>query len=279
LKPKTYTIPLGSTSVTKTVRVKVGNADILPTVETAGHAIQLSVTSSDCPVGIAGTPDFGKFAAGPSNVAQVVGGKRRTAKVALTITSAGFLTFNHKAPKRCTLTFTASPAGAQAGSVDPTPENAVATLELNIIDKNDTPEGTARFESVIKSINPAKVTLRDSVTSKTKNVKPTVINADILPGLEPSAESLTVTACPTGTVGVTDFYTAAGAQNTALLTGGQTKQGTLPLTINASAFLSPNKKSPARCTAVLTVTGPGGDSDGSNNTTKLVIDVTDKNDF
>jgi len=29
----------------------------------------------------------------------------------------------------------------------------------------------------------------------------------------------------------------------------------------------------------MTATGPGGDSDGSNNTTKLVIDVVDKNDF
>ena len=241
--------------------------------------MQLNVSSADCPVGMAGTPDFGKAALGPANVVTMVGGKRKTAMVPLTITSADFTTFNHKAPTRCTLTFTAT----MPGSNDPTPENAVATVEINIIDKND-PEGTARHESLIKSIAPAKITLPRDTTAKLRNVRPTVVNADILPTVETTADAITVVAsdgdCPSGTVGVADYNARMpGAQNTAQVTGGRSKAGLLPLTINANAFLSPNAKSPARCTAVLTASGPGGDSDGSNNTTKLVIDVLDKNDF
>ena len=259
--------------------MSVVNADILPVPEPGGHTVQLNVSSTDCPVGMAGTPNFGKTALGPSNVVTILGGKRKTAKVPVTITSGGFSTFNHKAPTRCTLTFTAS----VANSDDPTPKNGVATVEINIIDKND-PEGTARHESLIKSIGPAKITLPRNTITKLKTVRPTVINADILPTVEISADAITVVAsdgdCPSGTVGVADFDNATiGAQNTAQVTGGQSKGGTLALTINASAFLSPNKKSPARCTAVLTASGPGGDSDGSNNSTNLVIDVIDKNDF
>jgi len=241
--------------------------------------VQLNVSSTDCPVGIAATPDFGKTALGPSNVVSILGGKRKAAKVTLTITSSSFSTFNHKAPTRCTLTFTATVAGGS----DPTPANAIATVELNIIDKND-PEGTALHESLIKSIGPVNVTLRPGTTTKVRNARATAINADILPVVETSADAITVVAsdgdCPSGTVGVADYSaTTPGAQNTAQAKGGQSKIGKLPLTINASAFLSPNAKSAARCTAVLTATGPGGDSDGSNNTTRLVINVLDKNDF
>ena len=106
----------------------------------------------------------------------VLGGKRATAKVPLTITSGGFSTFNHKAPARCTLTFTAT----VAGSIDPTPANAVATVEINIADKNDT-EGTARHESLIKSIAPVKITLPRNGSTTLKTVRPTVVNADCPP--------------------------------------------------------------------------------------------------
>src|SRR5262249_26866392 len=119
---------------------------------------------------------------------------------------------------------------------------------------------------------------------KVKNAHPTVINADILPAPETTTDAITVTAsdgdCPSGTIGVADYDgTTPGSQNVAQVKGGQSKSGLLPLTINASAFLSPNKKSTARCTAILTASGPGGDSDASNNVTKLVIDVNDKNDY
>ena len=41
---------------------------------------------------------------------------------------------------------------------------------------------------------------------------------------------------------------------------------------------TPNKLSPQRCVVTVSAAGPGGDSDGSNNTTQVVIDVIDRND-
>ena len=63
------------------------------------------------------------------------------------------------------------------------------------------------------------------------------------------------------------------------MAGGAGKTGTLPLTLVSSDVHTPNKLSPQRCIATVSAAGPGGDSDGSNNTTQLVIDVIDKNDF
>ena len=51
------------------------------------------------------------------------------------------------------------------------------------------------------------------------------------------------------------------------------------MTVNQGAFQTPNGKSAHRCTAILTATGAKGDTDATNNTTKLVIDVLDHHDF
>jgi hypothetical protein len=277
VKPLTVTLASGKLSVSKPVKVTVRNAD----ADFLGHKIQLSASSADCPGGtIAGLPDF-KTTPGPQDSVLVASGKSKTATVPLVISSAAFATFNHKAPTRCTITFTASTFEAP-GNVDPNPSNDAVTMELNVIDKND-PEMSAVHESVIKSLAPVTVTLKDLMTTKTKNVAPAVVNADILPP-ETLGHSITVSLsdgdCPSGTVGVVDMDTkTVGVQNPVTVKGGSTKSGKLPLTINASNFLSPNIKSPARCTAQVSISGPGGDTDASNDVTELVIDVIDKNDF
>lgn len=283
LRPRTYTINAGQVSITRNLKVKVRNADFLPPPKWRGHIIELSVSSADCPAGLAGTPDFGTQALGPSNVVRVAAGKSRTATVPLTISRSAFATFNHLAPTRCTPTFAASASGSDADGIDPTPENAVAPVEINIIDRND-PEGTAKHESLIASIAPASLRLRKGRTSTIQNVSPVVVNADILPATEPGTDAITVTAsdgdCPNGTVGLADYDAATpGAQGVAQVAGGKAKAGTLPVTIHPAGFFSPTRQSPGRCTAVLSATGPGGDNDGSNNVTKLVIDVTDGSDF
>jgi hypothetical protein len=71
----------------------------------------------------------------------------------------------------------------------------------------------------------------------------------------------------------------AGQQNTVTVEGGKASTGKLPVTATAAGFTTANKKSPARCVATVSVAGPGGDTDVSNNTGKLVIDVYAKNDF
>lgn len=84
--------------------------------------------------------------------------------------------------------------------------------------------------------------------------------------------------CPAGTVGVVDHQGTAGIQSSVVVPRSAKKPATLPLTATSSAS-TPNKLSPQRCVATVSVTGPSGDLDGSNNVTQLVIDILDKNDF
>lgn len=49
--------------------------------------------------------------------------------------------------------------------------------------------------------------------------------------------------------------------------------------INPAAFATAGSKSPARCVALITATGPGGETSAANDTARLIIDVFDKNDF
>ena len=109
-------------------------------------------------------------------------------------------------------------------------------------------------------------------------------NADILPTAEKPGDSLTVTGsdgtCPAGTLGVVDMDTTmAGAQSAVTVQGGRAKIGKLSVTASSTLVATANKKSPTRCRATLTVVGPGGDTDGTNNTSTLLIDVYDRNDF
>jgi hypothetical protein len=208
-------------------------------------------------------------------------GKSKAAKIPLTISSAAFATFNSKAPKRCTITLTANTIN-EPGNVDPNPSNDVATLELNVIDKND-PQMAAVHESIMKSVKPLTLTIGDGAVSKVKTAKPAAGNADILPQAEDPGHLITVMQsddCPRGTVGMVDYDAdTGGSQSFITLKGGKSASGKLTVTASSAAFSTPNPKSPQRCTVLLTATGPGGDSDSTNDATVLVIEVVDKNDF
>ncbi len=283
--PVKVTIREGASSASKTLRVRVANGDPR---EKPGHTIQLTV-GGDCPDGtVVGVPDFGDHAAGSPDTTVVAGGRRRTARVTLNVDSAAFTTFNAKAPRRCTLIFDAKTV-EPATWFEPTPANNTVSVELNVIDEND-PGQSATHETVMQSIAPVRVGLLRGKTSRTKGANVKVVNADILPTAEKPGDTITVTAndgdCPSGTVGMVDY----DGQNSVTVKGGARKSGKLALTIDAAAFASAGAASPARCTAELTATGPsthgpgsGGDGipdpDATNNRTKLVIDVVDKNDF
>ena len=160
---------------------------------------------------------------------------------------------------------------------DPSQANNTAILELNVRDAHD-PDSAPPHESYINSIAPVSVSLKQNTVEKRHVV---VGNGDVG---ETGGHDISVTVqdgdCPPGVVGTPDLDPlTAGAQNMTTVKGGRTAGGLLPLTINTAAFSTPNGKAPARCTATITASGPAGDTDGSNNATKLVIDVTDQNDF
>src|SRR5262249_6946700 len=146
------------------------------------------------------------------------------------------------------------------GNADPTPENNVALVELNVIDRNDADQ-TAVHESVFESVAPVRVRLSKRSSLATLLVPITVRNADTG---DAAGHAIAVRAydgdCPPGTAGAAAFLGAPpGAPNVIGVRSTRTYTGRLTLSINGAGFHSPNWKSPARCTALLQATGPGGD--------------------
>jgi len=278
LKPLTIKVGAVHPVKTKTLKVKVANADVVPVDDASGHTIQLVASDGDCPVGtVVGLPDFDKNLGGAQDSALVPPGKLAKALVTLQIAAAGFMTFDADTPKRCTLQLSVT----SPGHGDPAPANNSVPLEINVLDADD-PPAMAVHESFVKSLKPLSIVIGATKPSKTKSSQPAVGNADVRPA--PDTDLITVAVsdgnCPSGTLGMADYdKKTAGAQNTATVLGGKTASGTLPVTATASAFTTISKKSPTRCIATVTAVGPGGDTDASNGTTKLVIDVYDKHDF
>jgi len=276
--PINVTIP--TTAVTpkvKKVMVKVRNAD--PATETVGHTIALSVSTVDCPSAVTFTqPDFLPKTMPIDSSIIVKGGMTKTAMVTVTIDPSLLTTFNRKAPNRCTLTFSIAPL---PGNADPTGSNNTVTAELNITDRTDT-EGTALHETVIKSIAPMMLTIPKPMPNKTKKARPTVINADLaVPHEAATAHSITLAVSndTCALLGTPDLVPSTiPIDNSVGVTGAGSKMASIPVTADMNNFTTPNKKAPTRCEATLTATGPAGDTEATNNSTKLIIDVVDKND-
>jgi len=277
-KPLNVKIATGKTAVKKTLGITVRNAD------TADRTISLSVDGSGCPAGVAGSPDFVPKTPAADSSILVPAGKTKQAKLPLTINSTDFDSFNFKAPTRCTLVLTAS-AVVSGGNNDPTPDNNVAVVELNIVDKND-PEHTTTttHETTIKSASPTTLNIKPGNSSATKTLKAVVGNADYRPTAETPGDPITLSAsttCSGLTLGA-PICDAKTSSSTVTVPGGKTKTCKLTATADGTQITTGNPKSPQRCTVTLTATGPTNPEvsplDGSNNSTELVLDVLDKND-
>lgn len=279
LRPLKVRIREGIAAVTKKLRVMVRNNDVDPN---ATQTVQLAAANIDCPASIIqSAPDFERSTPGAQDTITLRGRQTKTAVVLLNVAAADFVTFNRKAPARCTLSFTSS--STAPGNLDPSPANNSMTIEINVFDANDA-EQAAVHETVMESVrvlHPGKVEIPPGAAMKEALVRITVINADS--GEDPG-DVITVTAdhgdCPAGTVGIADFDRGTpGPQSSVTVPGVGKARGLLPLTIDASQFDTVEARSPSRCTALLTATGPGGDTDAGNNTTRLVIDVIDLGDL
>lgn len=279
LSPINAKIQPDKDDIERTIRIPVSNGD---TIRGTSHNVRLEITSSDCPVNlIAGGPDFDGRTAGDQDTVALSAGRSRSALLRLFIDGTQFTTFNRHAPARCTLEFTAT--STAPNNTDPTPDNNVSRLELNLFDFADPPQ-TALHESVIESFrasHPGKVEIRAGQTMQTKLVKVVVSNADSdeLPG-DVLSVAVDQGDCPPGTVSDVDFdRDTAGRQSSVLVRGEREALGVIEVAVAAADFFSPSRRSLARCTAGLTVTGPGGDSDAANNVTRMVINVFDRNDL
>lgn len=63
-----------------------------------------------------------------------------------------------------------------------------------------------------------------------------------------------------------------------ILRAGKRARGQLSLVVHADAFASASDESPRRCTAVLSIAG-AADTNPTDNTTRLVVDVLNRNNY
>lgn len=275
VSPIQLTVSALKRTVTKSVTLKVQNGD----ASGSGDRVRLIVDDGDCPTSTAGRPDFGAIAADEQDTVQLDAGQRASAKVTVTASSDAVQTPDGKTPRRCTLLVRVE--SVVPDNVDPVPGNDGYPLELNIIDRGDIFRSAAPgvHQSFIKSIAPVKVRIPRGAGRVVKVVRVQVGNGD---GGEIPGHTVTLDPqqgdCPAGTVGVVDFAASALA-NEVMIRGGKRVSGVLALTLDAAQLTTQEKDSPARCTAHLIATGPGGDADTTNDRTRLIIDVIDDNDL
>ena len=128
LKPVKTKIKDTVASVTKTIKLKVTNADD----EDPGHTITVTLGAGTC-VGV-GLPDFDPDNIGIQNSATVDGEKTATGVVTLSINSADFTNTTSKSPARCRQQF--CQAGPM-GNVEPNTSNDCTELVIDVTDAND----------------------------------------------------------------------------------------------------------------------------------------------
>src|SRR5262249_22760066 len=136
-------------------------------------------------------------------------------------------------------------------------------------------------ESFLPSPRAAVVRLARGKTSVVKRAAISAGNGDLS---DVAGHGVMVTAtsndCPAGLIGGADFDgLTAGNQITASRPTGGTKKGKLVLNGSAANVTTRSLRSPTRCVAVLNATGPAGDTDATNNTAWMVVDIIDRNDF
>jgi len=274
--PVDLRIPQGQMLAAKRLRVKVVNADTSPS---AGHLVRLVASDGNCPAGIVvGLPDFDKRAAGAQDTLFLGGGRQAIATVSVVATSAGFTPFNRRAPQRCRIWLEAR--SEVVGNADPAPANNLYPVEINVLDGND-PEQAQQHETFLSSLRALTVRLGRGKVTASKRASIGAGNGDLA---DVAGHGVTVSAaagdCPPGTLGAADFEgLTPGFQSIAAVPSGAVKKGKVQVAVAGAAFTTRSLRSPARCTAVVTASGPSGDTDPSNNAAVLVIDVIDRNDF
>jgi cysteine-rich repeat protein len=287
VSPVTIVLPAAVDVMTKSVSVRVANADVVPTRETPGHIVQLKAEDGDCPRGtVAAPPDFVRNVPGSQDAALVMGGVSKSAQVQLTILRAAFEDLSTKVPQRCHLRLTA--VATLPGNFDPTPENSTTSVELNVLAARNTDPGKlARTDEpafFVASLRPLAVKIKDGEEVVTKQVYVMVGAADRSSSANDPGRPVSVTVadgdCPQGTLGVVDFNTTeAGAQNGLTLYAGKSGRGKVPLTVSGKTFAAANAKAPARCTAAVAASAGGADAGAAQHRAEIVIDILDQNDF
>lgn len=124
IKPLKVRIANGSLGVSKTIRVKVRNADL---DEADGHLVTMTANDGDCPSGTIAFVDFG--VGGSTNLG---GGRIARGTIGIDISAGNFDSPNQRSPARCT-----AEVRVDAPGLDPTAANNATPLVIDVYDRND----------------------------------------------------------------------------------------------------------------------------------------------
>lgn len=243
--------------------------------DTWGESARFRLLARDgnCPEGTVGAPNFGMFPAAPNEVALAPGASAK-ATVWLRLASNSFATPDARAPSRCELEFTAEPTVAD--NIDPFPGNETVRVPLDVLDENDFVAKGSSTQVVLQTTKPlslrlarGKAELAKLVTVKVRNgATSDTVSVSVDPGTCPVG-LLSAPLVPRSTREFLGMAAPAGSQ----------LRAQVPLVFGKEMAYSVFPGSPARCTARLHVAGQAVDSDPSNNTLPLVIDLQDDNDL
>ncbi|MBI3785058.1 MAG: matrixin family metalloprotease [Deltaproteobacteria bacterium] len=269
------TFAVGETQTIAKLAVTVRNSD-QPSTGVAQTA-HLIASDGDCPAGTVGTPNFGKSALSTPDTATVKPGGKRTAKIPLTFNSAAINTPNLAAPQRCTVHLSVDALGSEGE--DLTPDNNVLDVPIDVVDPSDDTRGQSPQlqNTVLNAVAPIHIGVKSGVGGKLVQRKFVLRNVDVGTFASHTVQMTTSDGnCPAGTMaGVSlpnDLPTVSIPQ-------GKKRSGHVSISIDANQFTTLKANSPARCTASLSVQPLGGETDLSNNTVPVVIDVVDGNDY
>jgi len=120
-------------TVVKKVRLKVANADIIPTPEVTAAAIHVTVDASGCAGITADLLDMDSQTVGLQDTVAVKGGKWAGGSVRLTMRAGAITTASKVSPARCT----AIVSTVIAGNTEPDSTNNTANLVIDVVDMND----------------------------------------------------------------------------------------------------------------------------------------------
>jgi hypothetical protein len=136
-------------------------------------------------------------------------------------------------------------------------------------------------DTIVKSLVPKTITIPAGQSSVTKKVPLLVTNGDATAPPGGRAVAITsVNGC--GAIGADFDPKTAGDQTTLMLGAGKSAKAIITLQLSKDDYISPNKKSPDRCTLSVCADsppGPYGEGTPSNNCTSTDINILDENDF
>jgi len=122
-KPMRLVLRPGIDSLSKTLRLRVGNADPSAPSDASGHAIVPGVDPGDCPAG--------SISVDPTPLV-VPAGRQATVPVTVTVNPVDFGSWYRTGPSRCTFSLRVSTG--VPGNVEPDPSNDAAHVVLDVYD-------------------------------------------------------------------------------------------------------------------------------------------------